>query len=175
MQDFLVEKRLQPPAFGAVAPGLLTFVNAMSGRSLILSLKLKILGLVLLLCLAVSTTVYAASSTYHAVQHLQQQSALVKAGDVRSIRPWMTIPYVARLCHVPAAYLYQALHIPDTPAVQHLTLHALALRTKRPVDSLIRTLQQAIETYRQHHPTPSSTRTAEEQGVPLALAEGERL
>ncbi|MBX5449575.1 MAG: hypothetical protein IRZ24_05860 [Thermogemmatispora sp.] len=151
-----------------------TPATAMSGRSLVLSLKLKILGLVLLLCLAVSTTVYAASSTYHAVQHLQQQSALVKAGDVRSIRPWMTIPYVAHLCHVPTAYLYQALHIPETPSVQHLTLHALALRTKRPVDSLIRTLQQAIETYRQQHRTSSSTSMAE-QAAPSVMAEGERL
>ncbi len=146
----------------------------MSGRSLLLSLKLKMLGLVLLLCLAVSTTVYAASSTYHAVQHLQQQSALVKAGDVRSIRPWMTIPYVARLYHVPATYLYRTLHIAATPSVEHLTLHALALRTRRPVDDLIRTLQQAIETYRQRHPAPASARTnSQGPAVPSAMAEGE--
>ncbi|WP_052887375.1 hypothetical protein [Thermogemmatispora carboxidivorans] len=171
MLDFLVERNgwSASPGAGGSFP---TFATAMSGRSLVLSLKLKLLGLVLLLCLAVSTTVYAASSTYHAVQHLQQQRALVKAGDVRSIRPWMTIPYVAHLCHVPAGYLYRALHVPESPSVQHLTLHALSLRTKRPVDELIRTLQQAIETYRQQHPGPKSTPTRE-PAAPSALAKGE--
>jgi hypothetical protein len=129
----------------------------MTGRSIILSLKIKAILLALLLGLALSTTVFAASSTYHAVEHLQQQSALVKRGDVRSIRPWMTIPDIAHLYHVPASYLYRALHIPDTPAFQHLTLQALSLRYKRPVDDLIRTLQNAIETYRKQHPPARST------------------
>ncbi len=124
---------------------------------MLLNVRIKIVLLGLLLFLALSTTVFAARSTYSAVQHLQQQNALVRVGDVHSIRSWMTIPYIAHLYHVPASYLYHALHVPDTPAFQHLTLHALSLRYKRPVNDLIRELQNAIETYRRQHTPPGSS------------------
>lgn len=106
-----------------------------------------------LLVIALATTVLAAVSTIQAFQDFQQQHALVKAGDVRSIRSWMTIPYVAHLCHVPESYLYDTLHLTaSTPLSNHLTLHMLAFRSQRPVDFVVSEVQRAIIAYRKKHP-----------------------
>ena len=76
-----------------------------------MSLRLKVILLGILLLLTLATTAIAANATYQAIQRFQQQKALAAAADVRTIRPWMTIPYIARFYHVPEAYLYHSLHI----------------------------------------------------------------
>lgn len=115
-----------------------------------LSLRVKVILIGILLLLALATTAIAADATFKAIQRFQQQKALAAAGDVRTIRPWMTIPYLARFYHVPEAYLYRSLHLNDAP--RHATLHALAIRFNRPVDELIHQIQTAILNYRKQHP-----------------------
>jgi hypothetical protein len=124
--------------------------NHRSNAPLSLRVKLILIGIFLLLALA--TTAIAANATYQAVQRFQQQKALAAAADVRTIRPWMTIPYIARYYHVPEAYLYRSLHIYDARPPRHATLHALAIRFNRPVDELVHQVQTAILNYRKQHP-----------------------
>ncbi len=89
-----------------------------------------------------------------ALQNFQQQTMLTRKGDVSTIRPWMTIPYIASTYHIPESYLYGSLHLthlPSTPALHHTTLHVLAVRYKRPDEELIHEVQAAILTYRKQH------------------------
>ncbi len=117
-----------------------------------LSARAKLVIVGVLLALALGITAFFASETLQAFQEFQQQHALIMAGDVRSIRPWMTIPYIAHTYHVPESYLYQSLHIADTQPPHHATLHALAISYNRSENELIHTLQDAILAYRRLHP-----------------------
>lgn len=105
----------------------------------------------LLLCIALVAVAFTALGTVRAVQNLQQQRTMAKAGDVRTVRPWMTIPYISHTYHVPESYLYQSLHISaDTPS-RHVPLHALAAHYQRSVPDVVREVQSAITTYRKQH------------------------
>jgi hypothetical protein len=117
-----------------------------------LSVQAKLVIVSVLLALSLGITAFFASETLQAFQEFQQQHALIMAGDVRSIRPWMTIPYIAHTYHVPESYLYQSLHIADTQPPHHATLHALAMRYNRSENELVHTLQNAILVYRRQHP-----------------------
>ncbi len=116
--------------------------------------RAKRIGLGILVCLALGLTLFFAVRTVQAVQHFQQTHQQVVSGDVRSIRPWMTIPYIARVYRVPESYLLQSLRISDPESVRHVTLTSLAGRLGLTPDALIHDLQTAILTYRQSHPTP---------------------
>jgi hypothetical protein len=117
-----------------------------------LSVQAKLVIVSVLLALALGITAFFASETLQAFQEFQQQHAFIMAGDVRSIRPWMTIPYIAHTYHVPESYLYQSLHIVYTQPPHHATLHSLAVRYNRSENELVRTLQNAIQDYRRQHP-----------------------
>ena len=90
--------------------------------------------------------------TVQAIQRFEQTRTLTAEGDVNTIRPWMTIPYISRAYNVPESYLYESLHITEPKAERRTSLHSLAARYNRPVDGLIRDIQTAIETYRKQHP-----------------------
>ncbi len=119
---------------------------------MLLSLRIKLVLVGVLLFLALGTTAIAAGSTYQAFQRLQQQNALAKGGDVRAIRAWMTIPDIAHMYHVPERYLYTWLRLPANSTLHHDTLHELSITYKRPVNDLIRGVQDAIKAYRKQHP-----------------------
>jgi hypothetical protein len=117
-----------------------------------LSLRTKLLVTGIFLCVALGATIFFAVQTIQAIQRFQEEHALTLAGDVSTIRPWMTIPYIARVYHVPESYLYERLHITDPQSVRLTSLHALAGRYNLPVDGLISDVQNAIRTYRNQHP-----------------------
>ncbi len=117
--------------------------------------RLKLLGTAMLVCLAVGLLVFFAVQTVRAVQRFQQNHPLALSGDVRTIRPWMTIPYIARVYRIPERDLLQALDISDPRSVRHVTLYVLAERVHRTPNALIHEIQTAILTYRQQHPSPS--------------------
>lgn len=137
-----------------------------------MSVRTRIIIVSLLLVLALGSTIFAAASTVQAFSTFQRQRALTKAGDVRTIRPWMTVPYIAHIYHVPQSELYTALHEDGLQPQPHTTLHALSLRCHCPVNSVIHTVQEAILTYRRQHPpgsavpTPTPTRQAQHTGPP---------
>lgn len=117
------------------------------------TLRVKIAITVICLLAALIAAGFAVMNTVQAFHSLQQQHALAKSGDVRTIRPWMTIPYIAHTYHVPEKYLYQTLHLDPNSPPRHATLHALASHYQKPVDSLIYDVQHAIVTYRRAHTT----------------------
>src|SRR5579863_1561642 len=115
-------------------------------------MRIKIVLITILLILSIGATVVAAVAAVQDFQRLQAQNASIAAGDVRAIRPWMTIPYISHLCHVPESYLYQSLKITDIHSNRHITLHALALLDHTSEDVIVHRVQQAINLYRQQHP-----------------------
>ncbi|MDQ6662019.1 MAG: hypothetical protein M3Z24_13785 [Chloroflexota bacterium] len=117
----------------------------------VLSSRRKLVLTGILFVLVVGITIAAAVATVQTFHNLQQQNALATAGDVHTIGPWMTIPYISHVYHVPESYLYRSLHLTDAHPPRHMTLHGLALRSQRPVTDLIHTIQAAILTYRQQH------------------------
>jgi hypothetical protein len=125
-------------------------------------LKLFLTGF--LLCIALGGAVFCAIQTVQAFQSFQANRTLALSGDVRTIRPWMTIPYIAHFYHVPESYLDEQLHITDLQSQRRTSLHALALRYNRPIGNVIHDVQQAILSYRKQHATlllhPISTQRA---------------
>ncbi len=117
----------------------------------ILSVRARIILTGLLLVLSLICTVFATRATVSAFQSFQQENKLMKQGDVHSIRPWMTVPYIAHICQVPQSYLYGVLHLPNKRESGHTTLQAVATRDHVPVEKVIRTVQNAILLYRQQH------------------------
>lgn len=117
--------------------------------------RVKQIGVGVLACLALAITIFFAAQTVRAVQHFQYSRQLALSGDVRGIRFWMTIPYIARVYNVPESYLLQSLHISDPNSVRHVTLQTLAGRLHTTTNTLIHEIQTAILTYRKSHPTPT--------------------
>ena len=112
--------------------------------------RLKLAITALLLCLALALTVFCAVQTVQAFQRFQQERQLVMTADVRAIRPWMTVPYIAHFYRVPESYLDQSLHITNDRIAHDLPLRDLASHVKRSLDSLIQDIQHAILNYRKH-------------------------
>lgn len=111
--------------------------------------KLGLLCLAFLLVLGIAILMIA--NAIQAVHSLQQQNNEVKAGDVSTIRPWMTLHVISRVYHVPESSLDQSLGIARTDPLQRTTLYEIAASRRRPVEQIIHTLQQAILTYRKEH------------------------
>lgn len=72
------------------------------------------------------------------------------------IRPWMTVPYVARSYRVPPQVLYSALGLPDRPPDRR-PLMTIARAQNRPVAAVIANLQNAIVHARPPYVFPSPT------------------
>jgi hypothetical protein len=131
-------------------------------------LKLFLTGF--LLCIALGVVIFCAIQTWQAIQRFQQNRNLMLSGDVSTIRSWMTIPYIARVYHVPESYLDTQLRITNPQDQRKVTLSILATRFNRPVDKIIHDVQQAILAYRKQHPTSLShtMNTHHPQGPPLS-------
>ena len=82
-----------------------------------------------------------------------------------TIRPWMSVRYVARSYRVPPAVLYQAIDLAPM-AGDRRPLHNIATQKKEPVGSLIADLQQAIVEYRSTHPPPDGPKLRKESSSP---------
>ena len=110
---------------------------------------LSILLLLTLLC-----TVFATINATQSVHNFQKQYTNAKTENVNALRPWMTIPIVSHVYHVPEDELYNALSIAKTDPLRQATLYEIANHRKKPVDQVVHTLQQTIQTYRNKHPLP---------------------
>ena len=130
-----------------------------------MSARIKLIGTGILLCLALGATIFCAMQTVQAIQRFEESRNLATSGDVSTIGDWMTLPYVARVDHVPENYVDQWVHIRDRQSTRHSTLRALADQYNRPVDSLIHDIQRAIVTYRKQH-TPHTGNTQHDKGQP---------
>src|SRR5438105_13997536 len=68
-----------------------------------------------------------------------------------TIRPWMTVPYVAHSYRVPPPVLYEALGIPPQPHDRR-PLKQIALEQNRSVDEVISVLSDAVARERASRP-----------------------
>jgi hypothetical protein len=113
--------------------------------------KFAIIGILLILSL--SGTVYAARATLGAVHSFTVQQTLSKNGDVRTVRPWMTINYISHMCRVPTNYLDDSLGVArgDTH-FNRATLHEIATYAKQSDAEIVSHTQKAVLNYRHHKP-----------------------
>jgi len=117
-----------------------------------LSERAKLGLLCLLWLLVLGIVAFTAVNTLQAAQSLQRQYKAVKAGDVSTIRPWMTVHVISHIYQVPEDYLFRSLNIDNPRLFHHATLSKIANRKRVPVDQVIRTIQSAILDYRKEHP-----------------------
>lgn len=110
---------------------------------------LSVLLLLTLLCMVIAT-INAAQS----IHDFQLQYNNARAENVNALRPWMTIPIVSHVYHVPEDNLCKALNIAKTDPLQRATLYEIAAHRQRPVEQVVHTLQYTIQTYRTKHPLP---------------------
>jgi hypothetical protein len=66
-----------------------------------------------------------------------------------AIRPWMSVPYVARSYRVPPPVLYRAINLEPAPHDRR-PLRDIALEQNRPVEALAAELQGAVAEFRAH-------------------------
>jgi hypothetical protein len=111
-------------------------------------LWMKILLMSILVCLAAGCAIFTAVTTVQALRSFQDHHRLAVSGAVQTIRPWMTVPYVAHTYHVPEKYLYRTLRVPDTPQQRHITLHMFAARFHQTDDYMVAKIERAVEQYR---------------------------
>lgn len=111
--------------------------------------KLNLLSFLLVLILGLLAI--TALRAFQAVHNFQQRYSEVKAGDVSTMRPWMTIHVISRVYHVPENYLYRSLTINNTDQLHHATLYQIAAYKRQSVDQVIITAQHAILAYRKHY------------------------
>ena len=103
----------------------------------------RVSWLVLALTLALAATGLMA---LHTVRHVIR----MRHGFER-VRPWMSIPYIARSRHVPAEVLYKSLGLPPDRRDRR-PLGRIARQQGRPVDELIARIETAIAHAREQVP-----------------------
>lgn len=86
-----------------------------------------------------------------------QNARRVQAGEPLGVRPWMTVPYIARTYGVPEEVLFAALALPATPRNRHAPLQLLAAREGQDQNHYVQLLNSAIDSWRRAHPTPART------------------
>jgi hypothetical protein len=67
------------------------------------------------------------------------------------IRPWMSVPFIAHIHHVPADLLFRAIGVEAVPHDRR-PLRTIARAQHRPVADLIRDLEKALEGSGHTHP-----------------------
>lgn len=87
-----------------------------------------------------------------------QNARRVQAGEPLGVRPWMTVPYIARTYGVPEEVLFAALSLPSTPRNRHAPLQLLAAREGQDHRHFILLLNAAIDSWRSAYPTPARGR-----------------
>ena len=101
--------------------------------------------LVVALALAIGV---AGLLTLHTIRH-----AIRLHRATEEVRPWMSIPYIARSHHVPAEQLYEAVGLPFDRH-DHRPLWRIARQEGRPVDQLISSVEALIAHAHGHAPPP---------------------
>lgn len=113
--------------------------------------KLNLISIFLLLVLVF--LIFASFRTFQAVHNFQRQYREVSAGDVSTMRSWMTLHAIAHLYHIPENYLYRSLAIHGPLLPRYATLSQIAAQKHQSVYQIIYSIQRKILIYRQHHRT----------------------
>jgi hypothetical protein len=114
------------------------------------NLRLRLATVSILLCLALTTTVFAATRAVNSFQKFQQAQQMVNSGNVETLDSWMTLPYISRVYHVPQYCLAHYLHITSFEQEYHATLLDLAHAKNIPYNSFRNNMSAYILHYRAH-------------------------
>lgn len=125
-----------------------------------MSIRLKLLVISLLFCVALASVIFAAANTVQAYQQLAQKHQQIATGDTNTISPWMTLPYIAHVYHIPESCLLQSLHLPEALSKKYASLRFIADHSHRSLDMVMSDVRSTIQSYRHHHlvcsaPTPA--------------------
>ena len=112
-------------------------------------IRLKFIGVSLLLCVALVSLIVVGTETIQAYQQFTRRHQSLMESDVNTISPWMTIPYIARVYHMPEACLAQSLNITKPELEKSATLRSIADSYREPIETIIHAVQNAIRNYRQ--------------------------
>ncbi|HEY0755648.1 MAG TPA: hypothetical protein VGD98_16945 [Ktedonobacteraceae bacterium] len=118
-----------------------------------MSERVKLIFLYVLWLLALAIVALSAANALQTVKDFQQENTATKAGDVNTIRPWMTIHVISHVYHVPEDYLNNSLHIvmQSSDRAHGATLYQLASRQHMSLDRFVETVKQVIRAYRKEH------------------------
>jgi len=116
------------------------------------SLRIRFILIVLSLFVVFAILFFTAHATLQAIQNIHDHQYQLKQNDVQLIQPWMTLPYIAHIYHIPVNILYASLRLPDNRITGHSTLQILARKRKESIHQLITCIQQSIILYRNTHP-----------------------
>ena len=108
---------------------------------------LRTIPLAILLTVAVCMLAVVGVRAVRSYQEVRNERRLA-AGEAVGVRPWMTIPYIARVYGIPEAQLFAALNIADTEAHRRAPLEAIARREGRDLDADIAALNALIDARR---------------------------
>lgn len=108
--------------------------------------------LLLCLCLLAVVTRQAVRAGLEA-----RTTSRVRTGEAIGVRPWMTIPYIARTYHVPEETLFATIGVPPSRANDHVPLGTLAGREGRDIDDDVARLNDVIDRARQQRPATPAT------------------
>ncbi len=108
----------------------------------------RVIPLAALLVLAACLLAVVGVRAVRTYQGLRNEER-VRAGELVGVRPWMTIPYIARVYEIPEDELFRLLGLPQTEARRHLPLQALARQEGRDLEADIAALNAAIDARRQ--------------------------
>lgn len=93
----------------------------------------------------------------------------LRSGAGEPIRPWMSVPHIARAHHVPPQLLFETLQIPPETRKPR-PIGAIARSQDRPVDQVIDDLRLAIERYHRQPPPPPAPPPRELPAPPVPAA-----
>ena len=103
----------------------------------------RAIPLAVLLLVALLAFFFIAARVARAVLEVRNAEQ-VRNGAEAGVRPWMTIPYIARAYGVPESELYNALGLTPTERDRRAPLGAIAKRTGRDLDADIATLNTLL-------------------------------
>lgn len=103
----------------------------------------------LAILLAIAACLFAAVSA-RAVRSYQEvrNERRVAVGESVGVRPWMTLPYIARVYDVPETDLLAVLGLPPGDDYRHAPLRVIARRHGHDLDADIAALNEAIDARR---------------------------
>lgn len=114
--------------------------------------RLLLLGLILLGVVLISFFGLRAVRSYALFRQTRLEPGIT---DVEAIRPWMTIPYIARAYQVPETYIFDQIGLPETDN-QRKSLGRLNREyAPNKHDAILNAVKAAIKRYQAEHPPPT--------------------
>lgn len=110
----------------------------------------RTIPLTALLLLSLFAFFFITARVVHAILEVRNAEQ-IRNGAAVGVRPWMTVPYIARAYGVPEADLFNALGLAPTEQNRRTPLGALAKHNGRNLDADIATLNAVLT---ERHATP---------------------